>query len=139
MKLHSVLNHGLQMTFHGDLLSHKSSKKPGFKSWTEFFIYYTDKESFVVDIVRMWDDGRKRGRSFVCKHLYEVQQVLCHPVYKTISYTAQKAYNEARWVCIENNLIEEDEYPLEEFPLGEAIVAPSQQYYNQEDFDFSED
>lgn len=142
MKAYTVMNHGLELKFNGDLLAHSTSRRDDeSRKWTEFFIYFTDKESFVVDVVSTYKDGRKFNRSFVCKNLFEVQKSLCHPHYGTMSFTAQKAYERARNAALDNGIIDEG-YEIEKYPLGiDAVRIPPSQEYNHpaDDFDFTDE
>ena len=109
MQKYTVKNRGIDMVFNGDLLAHKSSKpiaNPDANRWTEFFVYYTDKENFVVDIVSVWADGSRKNRSFICKNFDFIAECLAHKEYGTLSFTAQKAYNQALDVAADAGIVE---------------------------------
>lgn len=139
MQKYTVQNRGIDMVFNGDLLAHKSSKSPvnaDAGRWTEFFIYYTDKENFVVDVVSVWADGSRKNRSFVCQNFWEVAECLKHKEYGTLSFTAQKAYNQALILAEQSGLVEPGLYFID---FTSHDVKHNRFGARPGDYDFSED
>lgn len=134
-----VQNRGIDMVFNGDLLALKSSKSSTNADagrWTEFFIYYTDKESFVLDVVSFWADGSRKNRSFVCQNLWEVAECLKHKEYGTLSFAAQRAYNHALIVAENSGIVEKGLYFID---FTSHNVKHDNKGVRPGDFDFSED
>lgn len=114
MQSFKVFNHGVEVEFKGRLLSQTDSRKtPDQESWSEFQIYVTEENRFVVNVLKCHEDGLDIGRSFFCDDLYTVQSVLRHPIYGSISYKAQNCYNYARDKAVKHGLIQANEYLLE--------------------------
>ena len=139
MQQYKIQNRGVDVTFAGRLLAKTDTRKSAEQEkWTEFQIYVSEENKFVVNVVTCCADGLDTSRSFFCADMSEVLQALTHPVYRSISYRAQTCYNIARRTAIQHGLIGENDFALvldeDSVPIALEPTAP----WDDEDFDFSE-
>lgn len=145
MQSFKVFNHGVEVEFKGRLLAQTDTRKaPEQESWSEFQIYATEENKFVVNVLKCHQDGIDNGRSFFCDNLWIVQSVLRHPIYGKINYRAQKCYDMARLRAEKHGLIGVGEYALEIDAEGYPILPESTKKplpdfcADYDDYDFTE-
>lgn len=113
MQQYKIQNRGVDVTFAGRLLAKTDTRKTAEQEkWTEFQIYVSEENRYVVNVLTCCADGLDTGRSFFCADMSEVQKALTHPVYRGISYRAQTCYNIARRTAIQHGLIGENDFEL---------------------------
>ena len=133
MQQYSINNRGLPLVFMGDLLAHESSNQDSDR-WTEFEIFYTEKNSFVLNVISVWADGTEKNRSFVCQDFFELFECLKHPKFQTLSFAAQRAYNTALDAAKEAGIVDGGIYEVD-------FTKHTQKHDERgiRDFDFSEE
>jgi hypothetical protein len=105
--------------------------------WSDFEVFYTDKNTYFVNVATVSRyDRSENSRGFVCNDFDEVLKCLKHPIYGTLSFTAQATYNNALDSASEMGLINRSEWEID----PEEHYEIHDNYGTREgDFDFSED
>jgi hypothetical protein len=113
---------GQTLRFNGKKISHQTTRfdtlcediKP---KWTELDVFYrADSADFFLIVTTKTENGQDNSRSFICESIEKLKYCLKHPVYKTMSFTAQRAYLETKKACIDMGLIEPSDFDFSEEP-----------------------
>ena len=135
MQQYKIQNRGVDVTFAGRLLAKTDTRKSAEQEkWTEFQIYVSEENKFVVNVVTCCADGLDTSRSFFCGDMGEVLQALTHPIYKGVSYRAQTCYNIARRTAIQHGLIGENDFELVLDEDGVPIISEDANIWEEDDY-----